>query len=212
MSDILFQALSATLDHFDAGFVAVSPAGGILHANRSAREMMNDGWPIQSDNELLRGWNPKTTSLLLDSLKRVAELSERSPSNDVCLDICLADATSPKGAAFATLKALASPGLTKPQAVLFVTGTASRGTCPLSGIAKCFGFTPAETRTLHHIMEGSTVAEAALALAVSENTVKTHLQNLFAKTRLSRQGELIKFINDLRPPLRHIADTIRNVA
>ena len=212
MSDILFNALSGTLDLLDAGFVAVLPGGAILHANRFAREMMIDGWPIQSSNGVLQGWNKKTTSLLLDSLQRLEKLSECSPSNEVCLDICLADASSPKGVAFATLKPLACPGLARPPVALFVTGIESRRHCPLSGVAECFGFTPAETRTLHHILEGSTVAEAALALAVSENTVKTHLQNLFAKTRLSRQGELINLIYDFRPPLRHIADTRKQAA
>lgn len=212
MSDIIFNALSATLDLLDAGFVAVLPGGTILHANRFAREMMNNGWPIQSSNEVLQGWSKKTTALLLDSLKRLEELSESSPANEVRIDICLAGASSPKGVAFATLKALACPGFARPPAALFVTGIESRRNCPLSGIAECFGFTPAETRTLHHILEGSTVAEAALALGVSENTVKTHLQNLFAKTRLSRQGELIKLINDFRPPLRHMADARKQAA
>ncbi|MGA9265627.1 MAG: LuxR C-terminal-related transcriptional regulator, partial [Rhodomicrobium sp.] len=53
-------------------------------------------------------------------------------------------------------------------------------------------------------VEGGTVAEAAHALAVSENTVKTHLQNIFAKTRSSRQAQLMKLVNDLRPPLRRM--------
>jgi hypothetical protein len=48
------------------------------------------------------------------------------------------------------------------------------------------------------------VAEAAHTLAVSENTVKTHLPNIFAKTRSSRQARLMKFVNDLRSPLRQV--------
>jgi hypothetical protein len=34
--------------------------------------------------------------------------------------------------------------------------------------------------------------------------VKTHLPNIFAKTRSSRQAQLMKFVNDLRSPLRQI--------
>ena len=49
-----------------------------------------------------------------------------------------------------------------------------------------------------------TVAEAAHALAVSENTVKTDLPNIFAKTRSARQTQLMKVVNDLRSPLRQI--------
>jgi DNA-binding CsgD family transcriptional regulator len=180
----------------------VFPDGKILHANRMAHQMMSEGWPIQSNNGLLQASGKKETALLLKSLRQVEETTEDSPPEDVCLDICLANAASPKGVAIATMKLLA--GATFNPVALFVTNIRSRRDCALSAIAECFGLTRAETRTLHHFVEGGTVAEAADALAVSENTVKTHLQNIFAKTRSSRQAQLMKLVNDLRPPLRQI--------
>ncbi len=205
MPNVLFEALCATLDHFDAGFVAVFPDGKILHANRMAHEMMAEGWPIQSNNGSLQACSKKATTLLLKSLRQVTQTTERSLSDDMSLDICLADAVSPKGAAIATLKPLLSARLDPSPVALFVTSVQTRGDCALAAIAECFGLTPAETRTLHHFVEGGTVADAGQALAVSENTVKTHLQNIFAKTRSSRQAQLIKLVNDLRPPLRQMA-------
>ena len=204
MSDVLFEALCATLDHFDAAFVAVFPDGKILHANRIAREMMSDGWPIQANNGCLQASSKKMTTLLLKSLQKVMEAAASSPSEDVCLDLCLADATSAQGVAIASMKPLSNtaPGEGPCSVALFVTRIGDRGDCALSAIAECFGLTPAETRTLHHFMEAGTVAEAGQALSVSENTVKTHLQNIFAKTRSSRQAQLIKLVNDLRPPLK----------
>jgi DNA-binding CsgD family transcriptional regulator len=205
MPNVLFEALCAALDHFSAGFLVVFPDGKILHANRMAHEMISEGWPIQSTNGLLQACNKKTTAVLLKNLRQVAEIAEHPPSDDMCLDICLADSASPKGVAIATMKLLASTKLNPPPVALFVTDIKRRGDCPLSAIAECFGLTPAETRTLNHFVEGGTVAEAAHALAISENTVKTHLQNIFAKTRSSRQAQLMKLINDLRPPLRPMA-------
>jgi DNA-binding CsgD family transcriptional regulator len=205
MPDLLFDALCATLDHFDAGFVAVLPDGAILHANRTAREMISAGWPIQAHNGCLQACSKKATSLLLNSLRQLSESSESSPPDGICLDVCLADATSPKGGAIATMKPLVDAKLNPSPVSLFVTSLrSSRRDCVSSGVAECFGLTPAETRTLNRFLEGGTVAEAALALAVSENTVKTHLQNIFAKTRLSRQGQLIRLVNDFRPPLRPV--------
>ena len=202
MPDLLFDALCATLDHFDAGFVAVLPDSTILHANRTAREMISGGWPIQASNGCLQACSKKATSLLLNSLRQLSGSNESSPPDGICLDVCLADATSPKGGAIATMKPLVDAKLNPSPVALFVTSLRSRRDCPLSGVAECFGLTPAETRTLHRFLEGGTVAEAALALGVSENTVKTHLQNIFAKTRLSRQGQLIRLVNDFKPPLR----------
>ncbi len=204
MRDVVFEALCATLDHFDAGFVAVFPDGKILHANRMAHEMMAEGWPIQSNNGSLQACSKKATTLLLKSLRQVTQTTGRSP-DEISLDICLADASSPKGVAIATMKPLISARLDPSPVALFVTCIKNRGDCALAAIAECFGLTPAETRTLHHFVGGGTVADAGHALAVSENTVKTHLQNIFAKTRSSRQAQLIKLINDLRPPLRQMA-------
>jgi DNA-binding CsgD family transcriptional regulator len=204
MPDLLFDVLCATLDHFDAGFVAVLPDGAILHANRTAREMISAGWPIQASNGCLQACSKKATSLLLNSLRQLGESNESSPPDGICLDVCLAEAASPKGGAIATMKLLVNAQLSLSPVALFVTSLRSRRDCVLSGVAECFGLTPAETRTLHRFLEGGTVAEAALALAVSENTVKTHLQNIFAKTRLSRQGQLIRLVNDFRPPLRPV--------
>lgn len=205
MPNVLFEALCATFDQFNAGFLVVFPDGKILHANRMAHEMMSEGWPIQSNNGLLQACSKKATAVLLKSLRQAAEGAERSPSDDACLDICLADAASSKGVAIASMKLLVSTKLDRCPLALFVTSIRSRGDCALSAIAECFGLTPAETRTLHHFVEGGTVSEAAHALAVSENTVKTYLQNIFAKTRSSRQAQLMKLVNDLRPPLRPIA-------
>jgi DNA-binding CsgD family transcriptional regulator len=204
MPNVLLEALCAALDHFSAGFLVVFPDGKILHANRMAHQMMSEGWPIQSNNGVLLGCGKKATALLLKSLRQVAETTEDSPSEDICLDICLANAASPKGVAIATMTLLTGAKLSPPLVALFVTKFGSRSDCALSAIAECFGLTRAETRTLHHFVEGGTVAEAAHALAVSENTVKTHLQNIFAKTRSSRQAQLMKLVNDLRAPLRQI--------
>lgn len=208
MPDILLEAFIAALDYFEAGFLAVFPGGEILHANLAAQEMMKSGWPIQSNNGCLQGCNKKTTAFLLDGLRQAAQCGERSFSDVSCLDICLASSGSPKGAAVATLKALSSMPFNPPPVALFVTCLGNRSACSLSGVAECFALTPAETRALQHFSEGGTIAEAALALSISENTVKTHLQNIFAKTRLARQSQLIKLINDFRPPLRGVSNAV----
>ena len=205
MLGVLFDALCATLDHFEAGLVVVFPDGRILHANRMAQEMMSEGWPIQSNNGCLQGCTKKATASLLRSLREAAETAECSPLQDTCVDICLADSASPKGVAIATLKPLVDVKAHPRPVALFVTDFRGRSDCALSAIAECFGLTPAETRTLHHFVEGGTVTEAGQALAVSENTIKTHLQNIFSKTRSSRQAQLVKLVNDLRPPVRQMA-------
>ncbi len=106
MTDNLFKALSSALDQFDGGLVVASPAGEILHANRAAREMIGAGWPIRSKGGILQAGSPATTGALLNGLRQMADLAAHAPPRDACLDVCLADAACPEGAAIATLKPL----------------------------------------------------------------------------------------------------------
>lgn len=204
----LFEALSSTLDQFDGGFIIADPAGKIIHANRAAQEMMNAGWPIRSKGGSVHASSQKATDALLDALKDAADLARHSASHNISLDVCLADAASPEGAAIATLKPLghAKRGESECAVALFVTRILRSADSTVSGISQCFSLTPAETRTLHHLVAGETLAEASRALALSENTVKTHLQNIFAKTRSSRQAQLIRLVSNLTPRLTAITE------
>ncbi len=204
----LFEALSSTLDQFDGAFVLTDPAGKIIHANRAAHEMMNEGWPIRSKGGLLHASSQKATDALLKGLNEVAGFAAHSPSDNVCLDVCLADAASPEGAAIATLRPLADAkrGDRECAVALFVTRIVRSADSTISGVSQCFSLTAAETKTLRHLVAGETLAEASRALALSENTVKTHLQNIFAKTRACRQAQLIKLVSNLKPRLKSPAD------
>ncbi|TIW67222.1 MAG: LuxR family transcriptional regulator, partial [Mesorhizobium sp.] len=42
---------------------------------------------------------------------------------------------------------------------------------------------------------------SAVALGIGENTLKTHLNRIFAKTGTRRQADLVKLISDMGAPL-----------
>jgi DNA-binding CsgD family transcriptional regulator len=65
---------------------------------------------------------------------------------------------------------------------------------PPEAIATEFGLTPAELRVLFAIVEVGGVPDVAAMLGLSQQTVKTHLQRLFAKTGSARQAELVKLV------------------
>ena len=65
-------------------------------------------------------------------------------------------------------------------------------TTPVESVARLFGLTPTEARVLGAVLDSGGVATMAAALSMSNATVKTHLQQIFAKTGTSRQIELVK--------------------
>jgi DNA-binding CsgD family transcriptional regulator len=86
-------------------------------------------------------------------------------------------------------------------AAVFVRKAALEMPHPLETIANTFKLTPAEMRVLMTIVEIGGVPEVAPVLGVSETTVKTHLQRIFAKTDTSRQADLVKLVAGYMSPL-----------
>lgn len=69
-------------------------------------------------------------------------------------------------------------------------------------LAKVFGLTPAEGRLAEALLANETIESYAHKAAVSRNTVRTHLANLFAKTGTRRQAELLRMLLLAEPQVR----------
>lgn len=61
-------------------------------------------------------------------------------------------------------------------------------------VAQRYRLTPSELRVLNAILNIANIPKAATAIGLSEATVKTHLQHLFAKTGVRSQADLIKLV------------------
>ena len=64
-----------------------------------------------------------------------------------------------------------------------------------------FDLTPAEARVMLTIGMGAGTEEAISALGITENTLKTHLKRIYAKTRTGRQTDLSKLVAEIGTPL-----------
>ena len=61
-------------------------------------------------------------------------------------------------------------------------------------LRRLFALTTAEARLAMLLFAGSTLAEAASALGISQATARVHLAHIFRKTRTARQAELIRLL------------------
>ena len=69
-------------------------------------------------------------------------------------------------------------------------------------LAAAYDLTPAETRVLASLLKGRTLAETATSLGIAATTAKTHLENVFLKTGVTRQTDLMRLGTRLVPPTR----------
>src|SRR6266850_2217462 len=72
----------------------------------------------------------------------------------------------------------------------------------LEAIGLLYGLTAAERNVLEHVAASHTPQETADRLGVSINTVKTHLQKIFAKTNTTRQADLVRLVARSTAPLK----------
>ena len=72
-------------------------------------------------------------------------------------------------------------------AVIFITEAAEHTPPPVDALMTLFSLTWSEARVLEQIVSGKNRREAAAVLGVADSTVKTHLDNIYAKTGTSDQ-------------------------
>lgn len=90
-----------------------------------------------------------------------------------------------------------------PAAIFFFDAEEDGGPPDVSALFRgTYACTETETRVAVLYADGATGAQIAERLAVSRETVKTHLKRVFQKTRVKNKAELAKLIQKLRAPLR----------
>jgi DNA-binding CsgD family transcriptional regulator len=61
-------------------------------------------------------------------------------------------------------------------------------------LRQLYGFTATEARLANHLMEGLSLEECCAAMEIRRTTARMHLRNIFAKTGVRRQGELVSLL------------------
>jgi DNA-binding CsgD family transcriptional regulator len=194
-------ALADTLDGLAAGMILVSSTGRIVHANVSGLAMLDDGSVIRGTGGKVTAADAQADCVLQDIVLGGGDATIGTQGIAVPLTASHGDRY------IAHILPLTSGARRKAGiahsavAALFVRKAALDLPHPLEAIANTFKLTPAEMRVLMMIVQVGGVPEVAPVLGISETTVKTHLQRVFAKTGTSRQADLVKLVAGYMSPL-----------
>ncbi|TXS94138.1 hypothetical protein FV139_11095 [Parahaliea maris] len=85
-------------------------------------------------------------------------------------------------------------GPQQPALVVYLSDPARHQLAPRNLVAQLFGLTPTEATLATMLADGLSLAEAASAMHVSENSVRSYCKRIYSKTGLSRQGEVVKLV------------------
>jgi DNA-binding CsgD family transcriptional regulator/PAS domain-containing protein len=192
--------MAEALDALRCAVVLTSETGLVLHANRAAEDMLRVGDPIQSVGGVLEATAPAAAAELRAAIALAARDESQIGKTGLAIRLT-APAAPPMFAHVLPMGAgdLRTRLVPASIAAIFI-GAPPDEQDSAETMAAAFGLTPAETRVLASLLGGRTVAETAAALGVAITTARTHLDNIFAKTGVSRQAELVRLASQIVPP------------
>jgi DNA-binding CsgD family transcriptional regulator/PAS domain-containing protein len=190
-------ALSATLDRLTTAVLLVTAEGRLVYVNAKADAMLVSGEVLRAPNGRVSAVDPDAKGKLREAIAAAAQGDADLGEKGVAITL----AERGDAAQLARVLPLTSGerrGMldSKAVAAIFVHETKRGVPAPLETMTKLYGLTAGEVRVLAAVAEKSGVASMAAALGISQATVKTHLQNLFAKTGVRRQADLLKLLTE----------------
>src|SRR6266849_4793561 len=192
--------MAEALDALRCAVVLTNEHGTILHANRAAEHMLHDGGPIQSAHGILQTTAPSAASELRSALALAAR--NEAGIGKTGLAIRLTEPDVPP--IFAHVLPLTGSDFRtrlQPAAVAAVfIGAPPDAQEGADALADAFEIGRASCRLLASLFAGRTLIETAATLSIARPTAKTHLEHIFLKTGVTRQGELMRLWTGLISP------------
>lgn len=207
ISDILdIKALEAeaakdVFDTLQAGVVLTDREARILHVNAAADAMLRAGKPIRSAGGMIQTNIQAATAELHAAIDLAARNATEIGKAGLAVRLTEPGHAPVLGSVLPVNTGAIRQRL-EPRAVAAVfINSVSKDANGAEAMAVAFNLTRMETRVLTALLAGRTLAESATTLGVAHTTAKTHLGNIFAKTGVSRQVELVRLGSQFTEPV-----------
>jgi DNA-binding CsgD family transcriptional regulator len=182
----LLDGLALALDWLPVAVFALDESGGILFSNRRAREYLDEGSGLRETHGHLRCEFSEDSSVLGAAIRRAASLAEGQAP------IVVTARRSQPGRRF---EVLLLPGAASGMVMAFAHVAEEGGALSQELARKLYGLSERESEVASAVVAGHTLEQAAEALDVDKETVRSHLKRVFSKTETSRQAELVRLLS-----------------
>jgi DNA-binding CsgD family transcriptional regulator/PAS domain-containing protein len=196
------QVYQSTLDKLATAVVLTDANGNILYANDAAEQMFGNEGPIVKIAGRLRTQSQGSQNALKGALLAAAKSDQVLGGRGI--GIPLSSPQEPAAVAYVLPLSLgtARAAFNPATAAVFVSTQISASPPPEAVLAALFDLTSAEARVLLAVTGNNHRQALPEKLAVSENTLKTHLSRIYKKTQTKNLAELVRLIATVMPPTR----------
>jgi DNA-binding CsgD family transcriptional regulator len=193
---ILAAGLEA-LEMLNIGVAVTNSLRRVLFANQTAEQILlsRDGLELTDHGVLqpVSKWSNPALARVMQQAAQVPPASSQE-TRDVILAIRRPSGKRPFTLLVRSLKARSSSDPGVPSVLVFVWDPEFPEHDTEVGLRELFGFTSCEARLANLLMKGKSVDDCCNHLAIRPSTVRMHLANLFAKTGVQRQGQLVSLL------------------
>jgi DNA-binding CsgD family transcriptional regulator len=196
------ETFANVLDGLAASVIFVTPNCRITHTNKSARLMLAAANLLLVNRDRLASVDLDSNRALIDAIAATSNGDAAMEASGISMPLKSRD-----GDDYVVHVLPLTSGHRREASVsysasaaIFVHKPNRKTVTAPEAITKAYGLTPGELRVFLAIVEVGGAPEAAEALGISVNTVKSHLQRIFSKTGADRQADLAKLLSGFASP------------
>lgn len=188
------RAFLSAFENLPFGVVIVGKDAQLVRCNRVARKIIEGGAGLALRNGRLRARLPEADRQFHKCLQACLAANRHGPV-PTTLRLPKPDGGSPVIARIGSI-AVPAPrtGCSEGAAIVFLHDPERARRIDPEAIREAYALTRVESELTTHIAQGRSVEEAAELLRVSRHTARKYLQQVFAKTGVSRQVDLVRLI------------------
>lgn len=193
----LLTASFAALDLLHVGVIVCGTTGQMLVANDTAQEILQLHDGLELDEDGVPSATLEKSRSLAEMIRRTAKVARSGRTGNLETAFAI---RRPSGKRPLTLFVRAvnekseNPGPQEAAALIMILDAALRLETAESELRQLYGFTATEAQVAKLLMEGLALEDCCSELGIRRTTVRMHLRNIFAKTGVRRQGELVSLL------------------
>lgn len=193
------NSLSAALDLSDVGVILLDRRASLLFANTRAAALLAREDGLQRNDRLIAATEPHDDFRFQAAVQRAlhCNLAEVAESEDRFNGLIM---TLRRGgrqrALIATVMNLehAAVDPRDPAVIIYVFDPEQNVEQMLAPVCRLYKLTAAESRLVHHLVNGLRIAQAAERMQVQPDTARAYLKQVFVKTMINRQVDLVRLM------------------
>ncbi|WP_188762058.1 helix-turn-helix transcriptional regulator [Sandarakinorhabdus glacialis] len=185
------HALRSAMSASPFGIMLVGADCHLFEANRSAHALLADGDGLLQADRRVRAVLRADQLRLADTVGSVAEDGRPSGMMPPVLQI-RRQGRHPLAVAAMPVERAGNDD--DPSVILYIVDPELDVQPLLAGACQLYGFRPTETRLVHHLVAGRSLGEAATRMRVQHETARVYLKQVFSKTGVHRQANLVRLM------------------